>query len=52
MHVDKCHHTEAVHFEAQSDANDANAGIEVDSDADAEYETDPEYLPISFWHGE
>ncbi|KAK6858989.1 hypothetical protein PG995_004842 [Apiospora arundinis] len=36
---------EAIHFEAQADASDdANAVAGIDSDADAEYETDPEYV--------
>ena len=36
---------EAIHFEAQADASDdANAVAGIDSDADAEYETDPSML--------
>ncbi|KAK6858961.1 hypothetical protein PG995_004814 [Apiospora arundinis] len=36
---------EAIHFEAQADASDhANTVAGIDSDADAEYETDPEYV--------
>jgi hypothetical protein len=36
---------EAIHLEAQADASDdANAVAGIDSDADAEYETDPEYI--------
>ena len=36
---------EAINFEAQADASDdANAVAGIDSDADAEYETDAEYV--------
>jgi hypothetical protein len=39
---------EAIHFEAQADASDdANAVAGIDSDADAEYETDPEYIVVA-----
>lgn len=37
-------HVEAVDFEAQLNANDANAVEGVDSAADAEYETNPECI--------